>query len=118
MVKLAVFVLADIESHGELGRLVNALVAVKEAKEAGDPVALVFDGAGTRWPGALADPAHPAHLLYKAVRDQSTGVCRFCADAFGVAEQIRREGLPLLDQYDQHPSLRSYLADGYHVITF
>lgn len=83
-----------------------------------DPAVLVFDGAGTRWPGALADTAHPAHQLYEAVRDQTTGVCRFCCDAFGVAEEIRREGLSLLDQYDQHPSFRSYLADGYHVVTF
>lgn len=83
-----------------------------------DPAALVFDGAGIRWSGALADTAYPEHPLYEAVRDQTTGVCRFCADAFGVAEEIRREGLSLLDQYDQHPSFRSYLADGYHVVTF
>ena len=35
MVKLAVFVLADIESHGELGRLVNALVAVRKRRRRG-----------------------------------------------------------------------------------
>ncbi len=118
MLKMAVFVLADIESHGDMGRLVNALVAVKEAKDAGDTVALVFDGAGTRWPGVLIDPGHPVHPLYDAVRDQVTGACRFCADAFGVEEEVGRAGLSLLDQYDHHPSLRSYLADNYHVVTF
>ena len=118
MLKVAVFVLADIESHGDLGRLVNALVAVKELKEAGDPVSLVFDGAGTRWPGELVKTDHPAHPLFQAVRDKVTGACRFCAGAFGVEEEIGRLGVALLDQFDQHPSIRNYLIDGYRVITF
>ena len=49
MPKAAIVVLADTESHGDLGRLVNALEAVKEFKEAGDDVQLIFDGAGTKW---------------------------------------------------------------------
>lgn len=118
MLKVAIFVLADIESHGDLGRVVNALVAVKELKEAGDDVALVFDGAGTRWLGELVKTGHPAHLLFQAVREKVTGACRFCADAFNVEEEIRQQGVVLLEDFDQHPSLRTYLSEGYQVITF
>lgn len=56
MAKISVVVLADIETHGDLGRIANALSTVKEASEAGDEVELVFDGAGTRWIPELAKP--------------------------------------------------------------
>jgi hypothetical protein len=36
--KAAIVVLADTETHGDLGRVVNALVVAKEFKEAGDDV--------------------------------------------------------------------------------
>jgi hypothetical protein len=49
MPKAAIIVLADTETHGDLGRVVNALEAVKELKEARDEVKLIFDGAGTQW---------------------------------------------------------------------
>jgi hypothetical protein len=43
--KAAIVVLADTETSGELGRVVNALTTAKELKQEGDEVAVVFDGA-------------------------------------------------------------------------
>jgi hypothetical protein len=118
MPKAAIVVLADTESHGDLGRLVNALEAVKELKEAGDDVQLIFDGAGTKWIAELSKPDHKAKPLFDATRDKVAGACAYCAGAFGVAEQINECNLPLLGDYEGHPSFRRLLADGYHVITF
>jgi hypothetical protein len=39
----------------DLSRVVNAMRTAKEFAEAGDDVELVFDGAGTQWPGVLAN---------------------------------------------------------------
>ena len=36
MVRIGVVVIADTETHGDLGRVVNALLTVREAREAGD----------------------------------------------------------------------------------
>ncbi len=116
--KAAIVVLADTETAEDLGRVVNALEAVKEFKEAGDAVRLVFDGAGTKWIGTLGDPQHKYHTLYRAVRDKVSGVCGYCANAFGVAEQVRGAGAPFDDSYEGHPSFRRLLAEGYQVITF
>jgi hypothetical protein len=44
MNKVAILELADAETHGDLGRVVNALMTPREVKEAGDTVELVFDG--------------------------------------------------------------------------
>ena len=46
MEKIAVIILADIETHGDMGRVANALELAKEAKELGDDVRIIFDGAG------------------------------------------------------------------------
>lgn len=118
MVKIAVVIVADTETHGDLGRAVNALLAVREAKEAGDEIRLIFDGAGTRWIGTLSDPDHRSHALYKAVEDQITGVCEYCANAFGATEAARAAGVPLLDDYHEHPSLRTLVHDGFQVLIF
>ena len=116
--KVAVVVLADIETHSDLGRVVNAMVTTKECKEAGDDVQLVFDGAGTQWPGLLADESHEAHRLYDAVADTIAGACGYCAGAFGAKESLHHARVNLLDEYHGHPSLRKLMAEGRHVLTF
>ncbi|MCF7805335.1 MAG: hypothetical protein K9N46_09210 [Candidatus Marinimicrobia bacterium] len=118
MAKIGVVVLADTETHADLGRVVNAIETVKEAKEHGDDIKFIFDGAGTRWIPELADEEHDAHPLYKAVEDQITGACKFCSRAFGVRKEMDELDVTLLDDYDEHPSLRTLVADGYEVLTF
>ncbi|MDQ3943461.1 MAG: hypothetical protein M3254_10215, partial [Actinomycetota bacterium] len=61
MAKAAIVVLADTETHGDLGRVANALTSAKEFKEAGDETTIIFDGAGTRWVGELSNPDHQYH---------------------------------------------------------
>ncbi len=90
MVKIAVVIVADTETHGDLGRAVNALLMVREAKEAGDEIRLIFDGAGTKWIGILSDSGHRSHALYKAVEDQITGVCEYCVRAFEATGPFRQ----------------------------
>jgi hypothetical protein len=118
MSKAAIVVLADTTTHEGLGRIANALEAVKELKDAKDDVQLIFDGAGTRWVGELAKPEHKAHGLFSAVRDKVTGVCSYCAGAFGVTQDVQSCGVPLLGEYDGHPSFKKLVDRGYQVITF
>ncbi len=118
MNKVAIVVLADTETHEDLGRLVNALEAVKEFKDANDNVRLIFDGAGSKWIGELVNPHHKARRLYDAVRDKIGGVCDYCASAFGVTDEIKNAGVDLLSEYDRHPSFQKLVSEGYQVITF
>ncbi len=118
MAKLAIVVLADGETHESLGRLVNALTTAKEFKENRDEVQLIFDGGGTKGLAEIADPAHKAHALYQAVQDKVSGACSYCASAFGVKNALQAKKIRLLDDYAQHPSLRSLVARGFQLITF
>ena len=118
MNKVAIVVLAGTESHESLGRVVNALELAKELKENDEEVKIIFDGAGTKWIPKLEDRDHDAHPLYEAVKGKIYGACRFCAKAFGVIREVKKSGVDLLAEYDQHPSLRTFIAEGYQVINF
>lgn len=118
MVKAAIIVLADTDTHEGMGRVANALEAVKEFKEAHDDVKLIFDGAGTKWIGKLAAPDSKLHPLYGAVSDKVSGVCGFCAGAYGVKDEVQQCGVRLSEEFEGHPSFRKLVSKGYQVITF
>jgi len=114
----AIILLADTETPEGLGRMANALTTAKEFKEAGDDAVVVFDGAGTRWVAELADPEHKYHRLLEDVRDRVRGACVYCARAYGVKEAVEQAGIPLLDDFKGHPSVRDLMAHGYQIVTF
>ncbi len=118
MAKLAIIVLADGETHESLGRLVNALTTAKEFKENKDEVQLIFDGGGTKGLAEIMQPTHKAYSLYQAIQDRVTGACSYCAGAFGVKSALQAKNIRLLDDYAQHPSLRTLVAKGFQLITF
>ncbi|MDZ7799533.1 MAG: hypothetical protein U5K81_01905 [Trueperaceae bacterium] len=118
MHKIAIVVLADTETHGDLGRAVNALEVAKEFQEANDEVAIVFDGAGTKWVPAFEDASHKRHELWTQVKGSVAGACSFCSAAFGAKSGVQAAGVALLDDYEQHPSLRGYVARGFTILTF
>lgn len=116
--KVATVALADTKTHEDLARVVNAMTAVREFHGAGDDVKLIFDGAGTRWPGKLSHPDHDAHRLYESVEETVVGACSYCAEAFEATDDVQNAGVKLLDECKRHPSFRTLLQDGYEVLTF
>jgi hypothetical protein len=55
--------------------------------------------------------------LFESVKDRA-GACSYCARAFGVKAAVEEQQVMLLDEFDGHPSLRTAVNDGYHVISF
>jgi hypothetical protein len=118
MNKAAIVLLAGTDGFESMGRMANALTAVKEFKDAGDDVQLIFDGAGVLWVQELAKPEHRYHRLYEELRDQIAGVCAYCAKAFKVTDAVDAQGLAYADEHEGHPSFRHLIEDGYHVLNF
>lgn len=118
MAKVAAIVFAGTGSPEALGRVVNALTTAKEFHEAGDGAVVIFDGAGTTWIGELSQTDHAYHGLYAEVKGLVSGACSYCAEAFGVREQVEQANVALLDEYSGHPSIRALVADEYTVLTF
>jgi hypothetical protein len=104
MDRAAIVVLADTETHGELGRLVNALSTADEFKEHGDEVTITFDGAGVRWAAELSRPEQQLHQRFERLRDKVAGACHYCAGAFEVRDELERIGFPMLRDHCAHSS--------------
>lgn len=122
--RAAVVVLAD-PAGGEdaAGRVFNALAAASDFRRQGQTVTVLFQGAGTRWPGLLSDPAHAFHGLFRAVHDDVAGASDACASVFGARDGVVAAGVELLggnpvDGVGELPSLAGLTADGYTILTF
>ena len=118
MTKFAIFVFADPETKDGLGRVVNAMEAVKELDGAGHDVRLYFDGYGTACPAILSDESHIAHGLFESVHQNIVGACTFCATAFGTKTGIQKCSIALINEYDQHISIAKLISDGHQIINF
>ena len=120
----ALVVLADPAGGDDAaGRVFNALAAARDFHRHGDDVRVVFQGAATRWPALLADPAHPFHALWSSVEPLVAGVCAACAHVFGARESAEAAGLQLLggnpiEGVGELTSLAQYVTDGYTLVTF
>jgi DsrE/DsrF-like family len=125
MPKTAIVVFSDPKSGGEeaLGRLFNALFLTWTLKEKEADVALIFQGAGARWPVEIIRPGHPANALYLAVQDKVAGVCGGCADVFGASAALKAAGIALSREIDIPGTtgvidLSRYVGDGDRLLTF
>ncbi|MEX1258978.1 MAG: hypothetical protein WEG36_15390 [Gemmatimonadota bacterium] len=118
MAKVSVVVLAGNDARSDLARVLNGLTLAREAKDAGDDVEIVFDGAGVTWIPELNNPEHKLHKVFLGVKDRVAGACEFCVNAFDVKDGVRDAGVRFLSEFQGHPSLRQRVADGYEVVTF
>jgi hypothetical protein len=116
--KAAVLLLADTDRPDGMGRMVNALTTAREFQENGDEVVVIFDGIGVKWIPELVASDHKYHRLFEEVRDVVSGACVYCSRAFGVKDAVEKAGIPFLDEFRGHPSIRSLMASGHQLITF
>lgn len=118
MSKLSIIVMADTDTAEAMGRVANAFMLLSEAVETKANFKFIFEGAGTKWIGALEDENHKLHSLYAGLKQHITGVCSYCASAFGVKSSVEKAGVTLISEYNQHPSLLALVNDGYEIVTF
>lgn len=116
--KAAILILAGTDTKADLGRAVNALQIAREFDKAGDEVTITFDGAGMQWIPELAGENHKYHELLLQIRSLIAGACSYCANAFGVKDDIDAAGIERLDEFEGHPSVRKLVSNGYQVLTF
>jgi len=116
--KLTIVLLSDKSTHENQGRALHALLYAKQAHAAGIETSLIFDGGGVEW---AADFPHNEHFkdLYNELQNAGvvSGVCSFCAGAFGVDEEIRNLGASLLTEDNGHPNIGKLPMEGHEVIT-
>ena len=123
--KAAILILSDPNTNSDeaLGRVFNGLATAYELKQSGDEVTVVFQGAGTRWPGVLSVAGHPVHGLFELIKDRIAGASAGCAAVFGATGDATACGLPLISENPVPgtaglPSLRKWMIDGTPILIF
>lgn len=123
--KHAIVILSDPNSGTEeaVARAYNGCAFAFDCKQHGDEVAIIFLGAGARWPKALEDLNHPAHKVYSSVKENILGVSSECAVVFGAEADTKELGYKLLTdnalpETSGLASIRNLIDDGYSVVMF
>ena len=118
MSKTAFVILASADNPESLGRVVNALMAAHEQIESGQDVKIIFDGAGPKAAATSSAEHDRYHGLFKLVKSKLSGVCRYCAKAYGVAHEIEEAALPFANEVKHHPSFKKLIEQQYQILIF
>lgn len=113
--KFLIILQAGPESHEGMARAVHALLYTTELKQSGYEVTLIFDGAGTEWAKDLMDPENRLHPAYEKLQNLGVTeiICDFCSKAFHVQEELKQGKVPLVAEFEGHPSLVKWIRMGY-----
>ncbi len=106
--------------NGELICFIHVLLNAIEMKTKGYEVKIVIEGSATGLIPEIAKKGNPMHKLYNQAKtlDLIDGACKACSNKMGVLEEIKAEGMELLDDMSGHPGMFQYMEQGYEVITF
>jgi hypothetical protein len=83
-------------------------------------IKLVIEGAATKLIPEMDKDDHPLHKLYERVKKEVllVGACKACSQKMGALQAAEAQGLRILDDMTGHPSMESFIEQGYKIITF
>ncbi len=115
MKKIALFAF-----NGDPMCFVHVLLNTIDMKDRGYEVALVIEGSATRLIPEIAKAGHPLNGLYIKVKELGLihCVCKACANKMETLDDVKDEGLPVCGPMNGHPSMASYMEEGYEVLIF
>ncbi len=111
---------ALVAFNGEAMCFVHVLLNALDMHEKGYQVKVVVEGAAVKVVNELNDEQHPFAKMYQEVRSKGLidCVCQACAAKLGALDGVKAQELPLNNEMLGHPSLASFMDQGYEIITF
>ncbi|MDD2522731.1 MAG: hypothetical protein PHW11_07940 [Anaerolineaceae bacterium] len=102
--------------NGEKMCFQHVLLNALDLTGAGCQVKIIFEGSSVKLPSVLASEGNK---LYQKTLEANliAGICLACSRALGVYEVNAVLGLPFLDDMMGHAGTRSYIVDGWQVIS-
>ena len=79
-------------------------------------VKIIFEGASVKLVSQFEEESNP---LYKKAKEFGiiAGVCLACSKVLGVYDQNKESGLAMLDDMSGHAGMKSYIQNGYKIIS-
>jgi hypothetical protein len=92
--------------------LLNALDLAADGKE----VKIIFEGASVKLVSVFEEENNPLYNKAKSL-GLIAGVCLACSKVLGVYEQNKNAGLSMLDDMNGHAGMKSYINDGFSIVS-
>lgn len=111
---------ALITYNPEMMCFTHVLLYALDFQKKGYDVKVVIEGGAVKLVSAFKDPEAPFYSLYQKVKDNGLidCVCKACAAKLGTLQDAEEQGLRAAGDMMGHPSLESYIDQGYQIITF
>jgi hypothetical protein len=99
---------------------IHVLLNGLDLHEKGREGKIVIEGDAVTLIPEMKQPDHLLSSPYRKAKELGliVAVCRACSTKLGVAKAVLEEGLPLVGDMANHPSMSSFLEEGYDIITF
>jgi len=106
--------------NGDPMCFIHVLLNAHDMSEKGINVQVVVEGAAVKLIPGLAKPENPLNKMWESAKSKGliAGVCRACSSKLGTLKDAEAQALTLLDGMSGHPSMLSYMDEGYEVVTF
>lgn len=101
---------------GEKMCFLHILMNALDLKSDGYEVKIIFEGASVKLVPMLEKENN---ILYKKAKDNDliSGVCLACSKVLGVYDELKETNIVFLDDMNGHAGMKSYISNGYEVIS-
>lgn len=81
---------------------------------------IVLEGESVKLVDQMSRDDHFLNALYTKAKSLGLicGACRACATKIEALDAVEKEGIPLVGDMANHPSMGDFIEEGYQVITF
>jgi hypothetical protein len=106
--------------NGDFMCFIHVLLNALDMNEKGYDVQVIVEGSAVKVVPEMSRGESPLFGLYQKAREANViaGVCRACSNKMNVTHAVEAEGLPYLDDMSGHPSMSSWMEQGYEIISF
>ncbi len=99
---------------------IHVLLNGLDLKKRGQEGLIVLEGEAVKLVALMSESGHFLHPLYKKAKEAGLiyGACKACAGKLGALDAIEQEGIPLIGEMANHPSIGAFIEKEYTVLTF
>ena len=101
---------------GEKMCFMHVLMNALDLSGAGHEAKVIFEGASVKLLQVLEDEVNPLYIKVKNA-GLIAGVCIACSKVMGVYDKNSAYGLPMLSDMNGHAGMKSYIEEGFEVIS-
>ena len=106
--------------NGDPMCFIHVILNALDLKEKGHVVKVIVEGSACKLAGEFENEKNPFYKVYQKLREQGLidCFCKACSNKMGSLETVEKMGFPTCSEMMGHPSIGTYIGEGFEIITF